>query len=54
MVTDQKRNIINIDILIDNLIQIKKTEKRISLVSNNKTETYNRKWCIIDNVLPVT
>ena len=22
--------------------------------SNNKTETYNKKWCIPDNVLPVT
>ena len=39
------------DILIDNLIEIKKKEKRISLASNNKTETCNRKWCITDNVL---
>ena len=31
------------DILIDNLVEIKKKEKRISLASNNKTETYDRK-----------
>ena len=30
------------DILIDNLIEIKKKEKRISLASNNKTETCNK------------
>ena len=28
--------------------------KRISLVSNNKTETYDKKWYITDNVLLVT
>ena len=39
------------DILIDNLIEIKNKEKGISLVSNNKTETKNRKLC---NALPVT
>ena len=43
-----------IDILIDNLIEIKKKEKRISVASNSKTETRNEKWCITDNVLPVT
>ena len=46
-----EKHILNIDILIDKLIQIKKKEKRISLVSNNKAKTYNRKWCITDNVL---
>ena len=33
---------------------MKKKEKRISIVSNNKTGTYKRKGCITDNVLPVT
>ena len=37
-----KYYLFNIDILIENLIEIKKKEKRISLVSNNKTETYNK------------
>ena len=50
----REKHIHNIDILIDNLIQMKKKEKRISIVSNNKTGTYNRKGCITGNVLPVT
>ena len=37
------KHILNIDILIYNLIEIKKKEKRISLISNNKTEAYNEK-----------
>ena len=32
----------NIDILIENLIEIKKNEKRINLVSNKKAETYSK------------
>ena len=28
---------------------MKKKEKRKSLATNNKTETYNKKWCITDN-----
>ena len=34
-----EKNILNIDTLIDILIKIKEKEKRISLFSNNKTET---------------
>lgn len=33
------KNTNNIDILIDNLMEIKKKEKRISFISNKKTET---------------
>ena len=47
------KHILNIDILIDNLTEIKKKETRISIVSNNKTETYEKR-CITGNVLPVT
>ena len=43
-----------INVLLDKLKEIKKKEKRISLVSNNKTGTCNKKWYVIDNVLPVT
>ena len=28
--------------------------KQINLAGNNKTKTYNKKWCITDNFLPVT
>ena len=40
--------------LIEKPLEIKKKEKQISLASNNKTETYNEKWCNIDNILSVT
>ena len=50
----REKHIVNVDILIDNLIEIKKKEKRISLASTIKTEAYNKKWCIRDNDLPVT
>ena len=50
----REKHVLNIDILIDNLIEIKKKEKRISVANNSKTETCNEKWCITDNVLPVT
>ena len=50
----REKHMLNINLLIDNLIEVKKKEKRISLASNNKTETYKGKWCIKDNVLPVT
>lgn len=46
-----RERILNVDILIDNLTEIKNKEKGISLVSNNETETKNRKLC---NALPVT
>ena len=48
MYKSREKHILNIDTLIDNIIEIK------SLVSNNKTETYNEKWCITDNALLVT
>ena len=38
----REKYILNTDILIDNLIEIKKKEKRIRLVSNKKTETCNK------------
>ena len=44
----REKLILNIDILIDNLIEIKKKEKRISFVNNNK------KWCLTDSVSRVT
>ena len=50
----REKHILNVDILIDNLTEIKKKEKQIILVSNNKIETCDTKWCITDNVLPVT
>ena len=50
----REKHILNIDILIDNLIEIKKKEKQISVTSIDKTETYNKKWYNTDNVLPVT
>ena len=50
----REKHKLNIDILIDNLIKIKKKEKRISHASNIKTETYNEKWWITDDILPVT
>ena len=49
----REKYIINIDILMDTLIEIKRKEKRVSLVINNKPETYNKKWCITGNILPV-
>ena len=50
----REKQVLNIDILTDNLTEIKKEEKRISLASNNTTETYSENWCVIDNVLPKT
>ena len=50
----REKHILNIDILIDNLIEIKKKEKQISVTSIDKTETCNKKWYNTDNVLPVT
>ena len=56
MFTGQEKNThyLIINVLLDKLKEIKKKEKRIRLVSNNKTETCNKKWCVIDNALPVT
>ena len=50
----REKHKLNIDILIDNLIEIKEKEKRLSHASKNKTETDNEKWWITDDVLPVT
>ena len=49
----REKHILNLVILTDNLIEIKKKQKQISLASNNKTEIYDKGWCITDNVLPV-
>ena len=38
----REKHILNIDFLINNLIEIKKKEKRISLPDNNKTKTFNK------------
>ena len=45
---------LNIDILIANLIKVKKREKQISIVTINKREAYKNKWYITDNILSVT
>ena len=42
----REKYILNTDILIDNLTEIKKEEKRMSLASNNTTETYNEKGAL--------
>ena len=42
----REKYILNTDILIDNLTEIKKEEKQISLASNNTTETYNEKGAL--------
>ena len=42
----REKHILNRDILIHNLIEIKKKEKQISLVSNIKTEEYNKKGAL--------
>ena len=38
----REKGILNIDILIANLMKIKKREKQISLVNSNKTEAYKK------------
>ena len=45
---------LNIDILIANFIKVKKREKQISISIINKREPYTKRWCIADNILPVT
>ena len=52
-ISRQKR-ILNINILIANLIKVKKREKQISIVTINKREAHTKKWCITDKILPVT
>ena len=50
----RKKRILIIDILIGNLMKVKKSEKQIGLVTSNKTEAYKKQWCITDNLLPLT
>ena len=45
---------LNIEILIANLIKVKKKEKQISIGTVNKKEAYTKKRCITANILPVT
>ena len=50
----REKRIVNIDILIANLIKVKKREKQISIVTINKRKAYKKESCITDNILPVT
>ena len=50
----REKRIVNIDILIANLIKLKKSEKQISIVTINKRGAYKRESCITDKILPVT
>ena len=50
----REKRIVNIDILIANLIKLKKREKQISIVTINKREAYKRESYITDKILPVT
>ena len=50
----REKRILNIDILIANLIKVKKREKQISILTINKREAYKKENCITDNILPVT
>ena len=43
----------NIIYSIDTEMKIEERKNQINLVKNNRTEAYNKKWCIIV-VLPVT
>ena len=49
----REKRILNVDILIANLIKVKKKEKQKSLVTSKKGEAY-KKCCVTDNILPVT
>ena len=52
-ISREKRKL-NINILTANLIKVQKKGKQISIVTSNKREAYKRKWCITDNIVPVT
>ena len=43
----REKRILNIDILIANLIKVKKREKQISIDIINKIEAYKKKWCVV-------
>ena len=51
--TSREKQTLNIDILIPNLIKVKKRERQIRIGTINKREAYKRMWCITDNFLPV-
>ena len=51
----REKQTLNIDILIANLIKVKNREKQVSIVVTiSKREANKKKWCITDNILPVT
>ena len=50
----REKCILNIDVLLANLMKVKKMDKRINFVTSSKTEAYNTNWCITYNILPVT
>ena len=50
----REKHLLNKDILLDNLIEINKKEKQVSLVRNNKTKIYNKNWCITYTVFQLT
>lgn len=35
-------------------MKVKKRENQINLVTSNKAEAYNKRWCIRDNILALT
>ena len=55
----REKGTLNIDILLANLIKVKKREKQIIIVTISKREAYKKLQiknyrCITDNILPVT
>ena len=50
----REKRILNIDILIANLIKVKKKEKQTSIATINKRKASKKNWCVTDNILPVT
>ena len=50
----REKHLLNKDILLDNLIEINKKEKQVSLVHNNKTKIYNKNWCVAYTVFQLT
>ena len=52
-ISREKRNL-NMDILIANLTKVKKREKQIKHWYHQYKRSIQKKWCIEDNILPVT
>ena len=50
----REKRTLNINVVIANLIEVKKREKQISIVTINKRKACKKKWCVTDNTLPVT